>query len=96
MRLLMKSVAEDATNRLLGLLFTENRNRSAEVFGEQSRVVESVKMVDMVVRIDDGMNKPDPLTKELNPHFRGRVDQKITLGKPEQDARPRAVIARVL
>jgi hypothetical protein len=64
------------------------------VEAERPHIVEAVDMIDMIMRVEHGIDLSDALPKELRPQIGRRVNEKVPIGQPDEHARPGADIAR--
>ena len=90
-----EGIVERLANALFDVGFAVDRHRSAQVVREDSQVVQAEQVVGMIVRIERGMDPPDPLAQQLPTQVGGGVDQQVSAGQPQDDARPRAAVAWV-
>ncbi len=90
-----KRVAENAPDRVFGVLLAIDRHRPAGPARKLAGIIEPEQVVGMGVRERDRMDPPDPLAQELNPHLGRRVDEQVTRRKRQQHAGPRPLVARI-
>jgi hypothetical protein len=86
---------KDAADAFLGFLLAMDGDRPSDPAREQPGIIEAEEMVGMMVRERNGVDVPDLLSEELEPHLGRCVDEKVPLGEREEDAGPRPLIARI-
>ena len=92
----MKGVVKDRADRRLGLGLAVDRHRAADVLGEEPGVVEAEQVVGVVVREGDRVDPPIRSRSSCR-RISGVVSiSRLPSRQREQDARPRAIVARVV
>ena len=83
-----EGVVEGLADPALDPLLAVERNRPTGRKTERPQVIKAVDMIDVVVRVEDGINPADPFAKQLVPKVGRGVDQQVATRKAEKDARP--------
>lgn len=92
---LLKRIVKNTRDPRLDLERSINGDRTADHEWEQSDVIHPVKVVRMLVGVEDAVDNPDPFAKQLMPKIRGGIDEQIPLRKTDDSAAAGSVVARV-
>ena len=80
----------------LRLRLAVDRDRPADVLGEEPGVVEAEQVVGVGVREGDRMDLTHPLAEQLQAHLGGGVDQQVAAREAHQDAGTHPRVPRVV
>ena len=84
LKILVKNIRKPGSKLIVVLLGHEGRNITPLVRREDAEIVDAVHVVGMDVRIPHHVHVFDTRSKQLEPEFRRRIDQKRALVQLEQ------------
>lgn len=91
----VESVVKHTNDSVLNLLGSVDRDRAPDHEGKEANVIHAVKVVRVLVGVENAVNDADTLPKQLLPKIGCGVDQKVATWQAHNCTAPGAVIARV-